>query len=180
MIKTPEQKLNIHWVIEGRLRKNLVSLNRLFVAQCESEIDFSDEHQPHITIVMGYALDEDEVLARFNDVAKQLAPIKFRLGAPYRDLNGGRYVFMDPADPAPFIEAKLRAQARISSVLRPSTYGGASNPPHLSLAYTRRNCPMPPGTEAYASAELFEVSRIALSTCGDHGTCIDQIAAVDV
>lgn len=180
MIKKLEQKLNVHWVIEGRLRQILVSLNRCFVAQSESEIDFSDEHQPHITIMMGDVLDEDEVLARLTDVAKQLVPIQFRLGAPYRDLAGGRYVFMDPADPAPFIEAKLRAQATISSVLRPSTYGGASNPPHLSLAYVRRNCPMPHDAEVYASGELFTVSRIALSRCGDHGTCIDQIAAVDV
>jgi hypothetical protein len=180
MIKALEQKLNVHWVIEGRLRQILVFLNRLFVTQCESEIDFSNEHQPHITILRGYALDEDEVRARFADFARQLAPIQFRLGAPYQDPRGGRYVFMDPADPIPFIQAKLRAQTAISSILRPSTNGGASNPPHLSLAYVRRNCSMPQDAEFYSSAELFVVNRIALSRCGDHGTCIGQIAAVDV
>ena len=180
MMTPPEQKLNVHWVIEGRLRQILVSLNQSFVARCESEIDFSVEHQPHITIAMGYILNEDEVLARFADVAKQLAPIQFGLGTPYRDPRGGCYVFMDPTDPAPFIKAKLRAHATMSGVLRASTYGGASNPPHLSLAYTRRNCPMPHDAEVYASAEVFAVSRIALSRCGNHGTCIDQIEVLDV
>lgn len=175
---------NIHWVIEEPLYGEVTSLNRILVERCGSEIDFSRDQRPHITLLMGSLLNSDSLstaLGRLSVLAQQLAPIQFALGAPYLEPRTHRYVFMDPVDPSPFVRAKASAALVMSGLFRLPSVGGPDNPPHLSLAYITSSCPLvDDGVANERTGQISTVRRIGLARCGPHGTCVDQLLVADV
>jgi len=173
------RQFNVHWVLDGLFRRHLVSLNRRFVEQCGSEIDFGAAHQPHMTLLMGRVNDEASARERLTQLASMLAPITFSVTAPYLERSKGVFVFVDPVDAAPFVRSKHLAQAVISTLLEPSEFGGPEVPPHVSIAVVRAGCRIAIGpTDAFDATVT--VRRVALSPCGSHGTCLAPIAEAEV
>ena len=177
-------RMNIHFCLEEPLSSEIKSLNKVLVTQ-GSDIDFSKEHIPHLTVLMGNVPSLEnytKILKGISEVASETKRQKITVTNPYIVTPKRNFLFMDVAPKNRIKYIKYAFFNKIKKYMRFDYYGMPKVSPHITLGYidtitdeigVRIN-------EIRIEHSNSVVSKIGISPASDKGTCLKEVFVVDL
>jgi len=181
-----ETKVNIHIPIRGHLSKYCFSVNDKVKSVTDTEIDFGFKsfQIPHITIYMGYLKSDaifEELLERLYLYSSKISAFEITFTEPYLKEPKENYLFLDTYQSEKIIKLKQEVKDLIGDLIEPLEWDVVAEPPHITLAYIKRNQAAIKQLLRYFTPppKLF-ANAIELSFCGPRGSCLGTIKSIEL
>ncbi|WP_461630860.1 2'-5' RNA ligase family protein [Labilibaculum euxinus] len=168
-------KFNIHFALTGKLKEEIIALNKELVKNNHSAINFAANAMmiPHITLIMGEIKSETEYKQIIELLSKaNFSSFSFKLSRSVFASEDRDYLFMYPDRIEKFLCLKKEVFQIIKGEIKPSKYGGVENKPHLTLAYFENYYENFPINQEPISMGV--VNNISIGQVGKHGTCLNS------
>lgn len=180
------QKINIHFVLRGRLHKLALAANDAIREVTESEIRFSDEsfQVPHITIFMGFvtSLDNLEKLMReTHTFSKNLSSVPITLSSAYVESSQKKWAFIDVLEVEQMISLKKEFETVCKPFVESLSWDVVSQRPHITIGYINKNFErVQEYLKSIRTDGHYSLEAIEISFAGKRGTCVGGIRTYEL
>jgi len=176
-------KININFKLNAEIETTVKAMNKVLVNSSYNEIDFSQSHLPHITLLMGlvHTADRlDNIAERIELFAKDEKVIRYQLSSPYWKKPSRKFCFIDTNPQSEFLHFRTKLFETIEDLIKCEFHGGPNNPSHITVGYAEPDFMNLDELNALMQDSTSTASQIRICVAGNRGTCHQTLFAAEL